>query len=190
MSKKIAGILTIVLSLALVGVLVFVVYRLFATDFNGFGLMHGNTEIVKSVSNVSINDGASFQVKYYYGDTDDIEAYIEPIQLDEDFTFTVDGELKSWNTDIVGADDLDYTKMFDIRINDESNTVTVYGSVLQALKRLFVSDNVTLNMDIPSADMFKLYVNSSDTTITVNCRIYANANGIELTDGIKFGGKL
>ncbi|MBQ8685137.1 MAG: hypothetical protein IJ514_03075 [Clostridia bacterium] len=180
MSKKIASLITIVLSLTLVGILVFIVYGLFKTDFNGFGLEHKGKEILTNTANVVLTEGDVITLKYYYGDMGDIKVYMKPVEVAEDFEFTIDGEVKSWNTDIVKSNTVDHSKLLEFYIDNVANTVTVKGSVKQGLKAVFEAEKVSWAGFLPVEDMFYIMIESGDTTITLSSRIYAQTEKISI----------
>lgn len=187
--RKIIGWILVALILSFAAALIFSLTNGFTSDIKSFAVMRGENYILNDTSGILLVEEETFTIKHYSGDSD-ISAKIYPMNLSEDYRFEVDGHEYSWNKDVIPRVK-DFSDYVDITVNQKDNTVKIVGkpsTFLQRYAEKGANGKTTKLLDtLPDEDMFRLEITSGGATITLKCRLAAQATGIVFSDsGIYF----
>lgn len=162
----------------LVGVISNITDAFTSSNDKSFGVIVGEEEYRVDTAELSFTQGEAVKIKHYDGD-EKIKLKVTAIAVPRDWYFEVGGLLYSWNQHVVrkGAD---LTEFFDIKIDQEANTITINGTMSGMLKK-FYNDEITLPNTLPSADMLQFEIKSGDT-LKLYGNVGAKVTGIKLSD--------
>lgn len=167
--------------LGIIAGLVAVLKKFADGGFNDFTVTYEDTVYTQDIDGIAIDGEGVFTITYKETDTDDIKVKLLAVELYEDFYFQSEDKKYSWNANVARSKIQNFTECFDITIDNKNNTVTVKGSLTDALKKAGNTDDITLISTLPNEDMFSLEITSGDTTIYIGCIIRSSVAGIELS---------
>lgn len=180
---KIILAIVIAVIIAVVSALVYTLTNGFTSDVKNFMLIRDGEYILADTQGVSIHGGETFEV-YHYDEDDDISVKIIPLEIENDFMFTLSGYDYSWNSDVVRYSE-DFTNFFTVEIDQDKNTVNISGRLQTILQKYAETLNGTLEsmQGLPASDMFRLSVTTDKSTLSLDFRILANVESISLSEG-------
>ena len=183
---KIILVIVIAVIIAVVSALVYTLTNGFTSDAKRFMLIRDGEYILADAQGVSIYGGETFEV-YHYDDDDDISVNIIPLEVENDFMFTLSGYDYSWNNDVVRYSE-DFTQYFTIEIDQEENTIKLLGRMQTVLQNYANPLNGTLErmQGLPASDMFRLSVTTDKSTLSLDFRILAPVESITFSDNLLF----
>lgn len=182
-SKVIAGILIVLVLVAVIGVIVKFTGGL-TSDFKTFYVTIGEKDVMTTASGYALTKDAPLEVgtKYTFGDAGgEASGYsvkVVPNPIDgKDFDFLLDGEHYSFQaeTDLTGG--------FDIEYGEDSFTIAPKGGVLDVLKAVYPECEVALADDAQLYEnMFAMVVSSYNnaSSVTVYFHIEETVSGVTL----------
>ena len=185
MKSKIQSFFTFLLLLGFVALCVSLIAWVINGGLNEFTVTYNDTTYTQSTENISIVQSGTFTVNYKDKDTDDIKVKLTAVELYEDFYFQSEGKTYSWNVNVARSKIGNFTECVDITIDNVNNTVTVKGSITEALKKAGNTDDIMLLSTLPNEDMFNLEITSGNTTINIGCRIQSPVSQIVLQDNLQ-----
>lgn len=178
--KKFLQTLAIFLAfVVLVGVISNITDGFTSSNKRNFGVVVDGTEYREDAQGLEFSQGETLQIKHYDGD-EKIKLKVTAVAVPLDWDFKVGSSLYSWNHDVVrkGAD---LTGFFDFKIDQETNTITVSGTVSGMLNKFFSGSEIALPNKLPSANMLCLEIKSGDT-LKLYGNLYAEVSGVTLND--------
>lgn len=153
----------------------------------GFTVEYQDKELSSSAGGVLFTTSETFKVVHTGADSE-IFAKVKGKKLPEDYTFsmtkTVDGATQTdtyrWNSDMQE----DLTKYFDVTINQDTDTVTVKGTIKELLTSYAARRSATLNTlsALPNVDMFVLEITAGDHTMAIGFHVYAPVYSVSLPE--------
>ena len=156
----------------------------FTSDFKTFYVSVDGKDVMISGSGYAIseNEPLSVDVKYTFGafnknDTKDYSVKIVPNKIENsDFTYTVDGESKSFQSET------DLTAAFEIEKGEKSFTVKPKGKSLTEVLTAFYDTEVTDCENKGYTDMFTLIITSynGEASVKLNFTIAGKVVGVVL----------
>jgi len=156
----------------------------FTSDFKTFYVSVNGKDVMISGSGYAIseNEPLSVDVKYTFGafnknDTKDYSVKIVPNKIENsDFTYTVDGEIKSFQSET------DLTAAFEIEKGEKSFTVKPKGKSLTEVLTAFYGKEVTDCENKGYTDMFTIIVTSynGEASVKLNFTIAGKVVGVVL----------
>ena len=156
----------------------------FTSDFKTFYVSVNGKDVMISGSGYAIseNEPLSVDVKYTFGafnknDTKDYSVKIIPNKIENsDFTYTVDGESKSFQSET------DLTAAFEIEKGEKSFTVKPKGKSLTEVLTVFYGTEVTDCENKGYTDMFTIIVTSynGEASVKLNFTIAGKVVGVIL----------
>lgn len=163
----------------------------FTSDFKTFYVESDGKRMLSDYDNYIMKQDAEnkFVVKYTFGAVNkDISGYtlkiVPNVSHDNDFDFTVDGEIFSF-----GAEE-DLTKGFDITQNENDFVVSGNYTMQSILQRLYPDKEVSFNQDDVdnSVDNFTLLVYSynGEAVIKICFHNYVAVEGVTLQEQLVF----
>lgn len=173
-------------------------YNLLRKDGNGsskvknFAVYQGDSKdgIFNDQGGVIFYETETFHVQHFFGD-EKIEASIEAIEVADDYAFTITRTIQdkavplsyTWNSSIVGTGEGEtLAELFELTIDQESDTVSIAGTVGNALTAYAGNMGGTATLPIlPNEDLFQLKIESGGSTITLGLRVMANAQAVALS---------
>lgn len=182
-SKVIAGILIVLVLVAVIGVIVKFTGGL-TSDFKTFYVTIGEKDVMTTASGYALTKDAPLEVvtKYTFGDVGgEASGYSVKVVPNptggKDFDFLLDGEHYSFQaeTDLTGG--------FDIEYGEDSFTIAPKGGVLDVLKAVYPEREVALADDAQLYEnMFAMVVSSYNnaSSVTVYFHIEEAVNGVTL----------
>ena len=154
----------------------------FTSDFKTFYVSVNGKDVMISGSGYAIseNEPLSVDVKYTFGafnknDTKDYSVKIVPNKIENsDFTYTVDGEIKSFQSET------DLTAAFEIEKGEKSFTVKPKGKSLTEVLTAFYGKEVTDCENKGYTDMFTIIVTSynGEASVKVNFAVAGKVIGV------------
>lgn len=190
MKRKIESLFTFLLSFGFVALFVVLIGWVINGGLNEFTVTYNDTTYTQSTENISIIQSGTFTVDYKDKDTDDIKVKLTAVELYEDFYFQSEGKTYSWNANVVRSKIENFTDFVDITIDNVNNTVTIKGSLTEALKKAGNTDDITLLSTLPNEDMFNLEITSGNTTINIGCCIQSPVSQIVLQDNLQISAQV
>lgn len=156
----------------------------FTSDFKTFYVSVNGKDVMISGSDYAIseNEPLSVDVKYTFGafnqnETKDYSVKIIPNKIENsDFTYTVDGESKSFQSET------DLTAAFEIEKGEKSFTVKPKGKSLTEVLTAFYGTEVTDCENKGYTDMFTIIVTSynGEASVKLNFMIAGKVVGVIL----------
>ena len=156
----------------------------FTSDFKTFYVSVDGKDVMISGNGyvISKNEPLSVDVKYTFGsfnknETKDYSVKIIPNKIENsDFTYTVDGESKSFQLET------DLTAAFEIDKGEKSFTVKPKGKSLTEVLTAFYGTEVTDCENKGYTDMFTIIVTSynGEASVKLNFTIAGKVNGVIL----------
>ena len=156
----------------------------FTSDFKTFYVSVDGKDVMISGSGYAIseNEPLSVDVKYTFGsfnknETKDYSVKIVPNKIENsDFSYTVDGESKSFQSET------DLTAAFEIDKGEKSFTVKPKGKSLTEVLTAFYGKEVTAGDNKDYTDMFTIIVTSynGEASVKLNFTIAGKVNGVIL----------
>lgn len=188
--KTIAIIVCVLLLVLAVGSIAFFTNG-FTSDFKTFYVESDGKRMLADCSNYIMKQDAEnkFVVKYTFGAVNkDISGYtvkiVPNVSHDNDFDFTVDGEIYSF-----GAEE-DLTKGFDITLNENDFVIKGNYTMQSVLQRLYPEKKVKFNLDDVnnSVDNFTLLVYSynGEAVVKIGFHNYVAVEGVGLQEKLIF----
>lgn len=180
--RKTIGWILVALILSFAAALMYSLTNGFTAVPKAFSLTYNEKRILNNTVEMTLHTGDVFSVKHY-GKDDRINATLEPLYIDGDYTFFVGEEEYSWNKDVLKSQIEVSNEFFSVR--QEENEVCVVGTVYAYLQEFAAEENlegeVQIVAPLPAKDMFEISIKTSDSTIRLCCRIYALVESIELS---------
>ena len=163
----------------LVGVISNITDAFTSSNEKSFGVIVGEEEYRVDTAELNITQGKTLKIKHYDGD-EKIKLKVTAVAVARDWYFENGGMLYSWNQQVVrkGAD---LTQFFDIKIDQEANTITVSGSISDMLTKYYNGSEIGIVEKLPTASMLCFEIKSGDT-LKLYCNVYATVSGVTLSD--------
>lgn len=183
--KKFLTWLIVIVIIALLTIAAAIGYTLtdgFKKSAKPFAIVRNEGYIFNDTTSVTFTAGETFAIKHY-GTDKKISAKLLAQRTSEDFSVYVEDCEYVWNTDVAGSEGVDMTEYFDIRIDQDNNTVTICSSLLEGLTKYFSGAAVTLKTPSIPQDIFRLEIETSGTIIALGCRIVAPVTKITVSEG-------
>ncbi len=182
-TKIITYILLVLVVIAVIGVVAHFTNG-FTSDFKTFYVSVNGKDVMTSQSGYVIteNEPLEVDVKYTFGafnknETKGYSVKIVPNKIENsDFTYTVDGESKSFQSET------DLTAAFEIGKGEKSFTVTPKGKSLTEVLTAFYGKEVADCENKGYADMFTIVVTSynGEASVKLNFTVEGKVTGIVL----------
>lgn len=163
----------------LVGVISNITDAFTSSNDKSFGVIVGEEEYRVDTAELSVTQGETLKIKHYDGD-EKIKLKVTAVAVARDWYFEVGGLLYSWNQNVVRKG-VDLTQFFDIKIDQEANTITVNGTMSGMLTKFYNGSEIAFPNVLPSADMLQFEIKSGDT-IKLYCNVGAKVTGITLSN--------
>lgn len=188
---KVASYVVVVLLLAAVCGAIAYFTNGFTSDFKTFYVESNGSSYLANTTNyvLSQEDENRFDVKYTFGAINkEISGYtvkiVPSVANDNDFDFTVDGEVYSFGAEI------DLTKCFNIKCYDSYFTIdgdfTMQGILEKAYPNQAVSVNVEdVNWEVDNFAI-EVYSYNGEAVIKIGFHNYAAVTGVELQEELIF----
>lgn len=166
----------------LVGVISNITDAFTSSNEKSFGVIVGEEEYRVDTAELSVTQGETLKIKHYDGD-EKIKLKVTAVAVPRDWCFMVgsaDGRQGYyWNQQVVrkGAD---LTQFFDIKIDQEANTITVNGSISDMLTKYYNGSEIAIVQKMPTASMLCFEIKSGDT-LKLYCNVYATVSGVMLS---------
>lgn len=164
----------------LVGVISNITGAFTSSNDKSFGVIVGEEEYRVDTAELSFTQGETLKIKHHDGD-EKIKLKVTAVAVPRDWYFEVGGEeMNSWNQQVVrkGAD---LTQFFDIKIDQEANTITINGTMSGMLKGYCNGSEIAIVEKMPTANMLCFEIKSGDT-LKLYCNVYATVSGVTLSD--------
>ena len=163
----------------LVGVISNITDAFTSSNDKSFGVIVGEEEYRVDTADLSFTQGETLKIKHHDGD-EKIKLKVTAVAVPRDWYFEVGGMLYSWNQQVVrkGAD---LTQFFDIKIDQEANTITINGTMSGMLTKFYNGSEVAIVEKMPTANMLCFEIKSGDT-LKLYCNVYATVSGVTLSD--------
>lgn len=193
-AKIVEIVVVVVLAIALTGIGL-AIYKLVSNIKQETGESAENTKFSvevqgktyeTSTGGLVFTDSETFSLVYSGADSE-ISAKIKTKKLSNDYVIsaqkTVDGETQSseyrWNTDFPPED---MTSYFDVAVDQSANTVTVNGTMKDAVTRYLKRRGweTIVFPNVPASDMFVLELQSGDAMMALGFHVYASVYSIDV----------
>lgn len=184
--KNFIGWLFVLLFLAMGATFLYRLTNGFKSGVKSFYLSRNGEKILNDQDGICVYAGDVFSV-VHYGDDEQFNVKIQPLEVNGDWYFTVNGNYDySWNNDVV-PNVSDFTRYFNVQLSQEDNAFCVNNALLTALKLWLDTDNVVITDPSPSTDLFRMDITSGDSTIILKGKFVSYATGISLQgNGLTF----
>ena len=150
-----------------------------SSNNRSFGVIVAGTEYREDAQGLSFSQGETLQIKHYEGD-EKIKLKVTAVAVPRDWDFKVGGTWHSWNQN-VARKSADLTEYFDIKIDQDANTITINGTISGMLSGFYNGSKITLPNLLPTSNMLCLEIKSGDT-LKLYGNVHAKATGITLSD--------
>ena len=154
-------------------------------ETSSFVVLVQDRELETSAGGVVFTTSETFSL-VTSGTDSEIFAKIKGKKTPQDYVIeaTKGGETStySWNTDFSVED---MTSFFDVEVDQDANTVTVNGTMKEAVTRYLKRrgfETITFPQNVPTSDMFVLELTQGDASMAIGFHVYAEVYSLSLDE--------